>query len=31
MSPALAQTESLLAELVSEKDEQLALLERMGK
>lgn len=31
MSPALAQTESLLAELVSEKDEQLALLERTEK
>lgn len=28
MSPALAQTESLLAELVSEKGEQLALLEQ---
>ncbi len=28
MSPALAQTESLLAELVSEKDEQLVLLEQ---
>ena len=31
MSPALAQTESLLAELVSEKDEQLVLLEQARK
>ena len=31
MSPALAQTESLLAELVSEKDEQLMLLEQARK
>ncbi len=31
MSPALAQTESLLAELVSEKDEQMVLLEQVRK
>jgi DNA (cytosine-5)-methyltransferase 1 len=31
MSPALAQTESLLAELAGEKDEQLALLEQPKK
>lgn len=31
MSPALAQTESLLAQLVSEKDEQLVLLEQARK
>jgi hypothetical protein len=31
MSPALAQTESLLTELVCEKDEQLALLEQARK
>ena len=31
MSPALAQTESLLAELAGKKDEQLALLETPGK
>ena len=31
MSPALAQTEALLAELVSEKDEQLVLLEQARK
>jgi hypothetical protein len=31
MSPALAQTETLLNELVSEKDEQLVLLEQSKK
>jgi hypothetical protein len=31
MSPALAQTEALLSELVGEKDEQLALLEQAKK